>query len=143
EPNGSSIIGVRTFDILPGDSTMGSQIGMTTSDGAKTGGFPDGGKLRLVVGAPDEFNGQAPVRVVANNTTLPPVPVPGFGTACLTVTADGQGKIDCDGIDPDGDVDVVQDHTTDDANPLCLAPDCREDDASCQGKLLGPHRTLC
>ncbi len=142
-PNGSSIIGVRTFEVLPGDATMGSQIVMTTQGGATTAGFPAGGSMRLVIGAPDEFTGQASLKVSADHSTLPPVPVPGYGTACLSISADGEGTIDCDGVNTGGDVDVSQDHITDDSNPLCLAPDCREDDASCQGNLPGPHRSLC
>src|SRR5262249_62383375 len=82
-------------------------------------------------------------RVSQDHSTLTPVPVPGFGTVCLALTADGQGTIDCDGIDPGGDVAVSQDHAVDDVDPLCLAPDCREDDLTCQGTLPGPHRTLC
>ena len=142
-PNGSSIIGVRTFDARPGASGTGSTFSIATPAASATGNMPNGGSMRLVIGAPDEFTGRAAINVSAENTSFPPVPIAGFGTLCLGLTADGHGAVDCDGIDPGGDVAVSQDHMVDDTDPLCLAPDCREDDAACQGTLPGPHRTLC
>jgi hypothetical protein len=142
-PNGSSIIGVRTLEALPGNATVGSQVTIATPASSGTGGFSAGTKLRLVIGAPDEFTGKASIKVAQQNSSISPVSVPGFGALCMTLSTDGQGTIDCNGGDPGGDVTVSQDHSVNDTDPLCLPPDCREDDSSCQGNLPGPHRTLC
>jgi hypothetical protein len=138
---GTTLIGLRVMKVLPGDGVVGSRVSLTTVDGATVTGPPSGGALRLVIGAPDEFTGEAPVRLDHVNSTLPPITVPGWGVACLDLPADGQGIIDCDGGSA-SDYQVVQDHMVDDTNPSCLAPDCREDGA-CHPVLHGPHRTFC
>jgi Tol biopolymer transport system component len=154
QSNPNNIIGRRNFVLQPGDGVSGSQVVVTTSGGTgppPPSGAPaqsvaadilGGGSIQLVIGPPDAFTHQASVKISGMDVFLPPVPVPGFGSICLTPAGDGQGVVDCDGIDPNGDVQVTQDHNTDmGQDPLCLLG-CRED-APCQGTLPGPHRSIC
>ena len=149
----STLIGLRVLKVLPGDGTVGSKISLTTSDGSTVTGPPSGGNLRLVMGAPDEFTGEAPIRLDHTKSLLEPITIPGWGTACFALPADGLGTVKCD-AGAAADLAVTQDHRSgetnvagqnivDDTNPSCLAPACREDDPTCHPVLHGPHRTFC
>jgi slime mold repeat-containing protein len=143
-PTGTTnLIGARNFVMLPGDSTMGSDVGVTTRDGTMIGAVnPIGTQgLRLVIGAADEFHHQASIGIPKSRLNFPPFPLGSYGMLCIAAAADGAGTIDCDGADPGGDVLISQDHVSDDVDPACVSG-CREG-TSCQVGLLGPHRIPC
>ncbi len=69
------------------------------------------GSFEMEIGAPDG-NGVAPIVVPQSSVQLDPVEVTGVGTACVTLTGDGMGSIDCDGGASNRDLLIVQDHDT-------------------------------
>jgi hypothetical protein len=69
------------------------------------------GSLLFNIGAPDP-NGVATVSVPKDHVNLPPVTLPGLGTACVALMDDGSGIIDCDGGSQGINVLVQQDHNT-------------------------------
>jgi hypothetical protein len=69
------------------------------------------GSLRYDIGAPDA-NGIAAISVPKDHVILPPVDLPGLGTACVSLVEDGSGIIDCDGGAQGIDVLLKQDHNT-------------------------------
>jgi hypothetical protein len=90
-----------------------------------------------------DFDGEGGVQVPFDSIHLPPVPVPSFGAVCFEPTGSGIGSIDCNGGKEDLDVLALQDHNLDvTEDPFCLLG-CRENDASCQGPLIGPHYDFC
>ncbi len=144
----NSVIGLRTFEFLAGDATAtttGSQVAVATTDGVVTAGIvptpTQPGRIGLNIGAPDEFTGEANITVDANRFKFPPTVVPGIGALCIEASAPGQGTIDCTGGKTGGDVDVSQDHNTDDADFYCQNG-CREN-APCPTLLGGPHLSDC
>ncbi len=134
EQSGSSVIGLRAFDV----ANMASNTSITTRDGTLTTPVSSGGSVGLDIGAPNGFNGEAAITVPQDRVLLPPVPVAGFGAICFQAAGAGQGTLDCDGGAAGGNVTVAQDHNTDDSDPSCTLG-CREDDLVCQGSLPGPH----
>jgi hypothetical protein len=137
----SSTIGRRELVWLPGSGTSGSQATITTRDGVVTAPLAGAGRFRMVVGAPDQFSGQAPIALPAVGTAFPPVPVGGFGALCLAQSLDGTGVVDCKGGNPGGDLIVTQDHDTDVSDPQCVLG-CREG-SPCQVGIPGPHQHPC
>jgi hypothetical protein len=69
------------------------------------------GSLLFNIGAPDP-NGIATVDVPKDHANLPPVTLPGLGTACVSLLEDGSGIIDCDGGTQGIDTALKQDHDT-------------------------------
>ena len=69
------------------------------------------GHVTLEIGAPDA-NGVAPIVVPADGTHIDPVPVTGVGTACVVLTRDGIGSVDCDGGSAGYDLSFFADHDT-------------------------------
>ncbi len=137
----STLIGKRNFVIQPGTVAGGTSALITTSAGTSTHPLTGNGSMSLVIGAPSDFTGQASIAIPQAEISFPPIPLPTFGTMCLTASGDGSGLIDCDGISPAGDILVSQDHDIFDVNPGCVGG-CREG-ASCQGELHGTHVMPC
>jgi hypothetical protein len=131
----SSVVGLRNFEVQTGTSTTS----VTNASGTSTALVPGGAQIGLDLGAPSGFNGQAQITVPKSRVVLPPVPVPGLGAICMQASGNGAGVIDCDGGPSQSNVIIQQDHNIDDTDPSCFGG-CREDDVTCQGALLGPHR---
>ncbi|MCW5891700.1 MAG: hypothetical protein KIT14_14285 [bacterium] len=131
----SSVVGLRNFEVLPESSSTR----LTNAAGTTNAAVPAGVTIGLDIGAPSGFNGQAPIKVPKARVVLPPVPVPNLGAICMKAVGDGTGIIDCDGGPSQANVLLYRDHNIDDTDPSCFGG-CREDDATCQGSLIGPHR---
>jgi len=125
----TTTLGASTTTTLPGGTTTtivtastttttlgGSTGSLTTSDGTSTSGLTGSGVFTLVIGGADESAHQASIKVPAVHVLLPPVVGPQV-TACLAASGDGVGVIDCDGIDPGGDLHVTRYHVSD-ATPV-------------------------
>jgi hypothetical protein len=133
--------GPGTFKLQPGQGSVGSNVRITTRDAVTTVPIGSGQIAFNVTGF--DYDGQSGMQVKQEGIQLPPVPVPSFGAVCFTPSGNGTGVIDCKGGKPGLDVTALQDHDTGvTQDPLCLAG-CRENDASCQGQLLGPHFDQC
>jgi Tol biopolymer transport system component len=133
--------GTQEFDFQPGNGTSGSEVRLTTRDGVYTAPIGEGGMDIRITG--QDFDGEGGVSVPMDSISIPPVPVPSFGAVCFEPTGSGIGSIDCNGGKQDLDVLALQDHDLDETeDPFCLLG-CRENDASCQGPLIGPHFDSC
>ena len=138
-PTGGAAIGTVVVQLAPGGGTCtsghcagGPKVGQTCTQNldcnACNSNPPQGscaflqtkfsqlglalaGSFEMEIGAPDG-NGVAPIVVPQSSVQLDPVEVTGVGTACVTLTGDGMGSIDCDGGASNRDLLIVQDHDT-------------------------------
>jgi Tol biopolymer transport system component len=133
--------GTQQFDFQPGQGTTGSQIRLTSRDGVFTAPIGEGGFDIQITG--QDFDGESGVIIPQSSISLPPVPVPSFGAVCFTATGGGTGSLDCNGGRQNIDVQALQDHNLDLTQDPTCSLGCWENDATCQGPLVGPHFTSC
>jgi hypothetical protein len=132
-------LGPATFQLQPGhvdshgDASGGSSVRLVTE--STFGANPQTSSITAPIGTPSTGAGSLNLSILGRNfdqegtvsvssMTIPPVPVPGFGAACIQQTGPGRGTIDCNGDAGESQPDVLdyrtfQDHVTNDEDPLC------------------------
>ena len=100
------------------------------------------GQIQLLFGERDDHS-EATITVPSSAVKLPPIPVPGFGTFCITATANGSGFLDCAGGRAGGNIVLTRDHYTNDVDPTCAVDGSCEEGRTCPGPLPHPHISAC
>ena len=100
------------------------------------------GQIQLLFGERDDHS-EATITVPSSAVKLPPIPVPGFGTFCVTATANGSGFLDCAGGRAGGNIVLTRDHYTNDVDPTCAVDGSCEEGRTCPGPLPHPHISAC
>ncbi len=96
-----------------------------------TGGLALQGTLRVEVSCPDA-NGIATITMPAADAHLQPVDLGALGTACVELSADAVGTVDCDGgSTPGPDFTFTKDHDTNPAHTIAGSPPGLPNDVEC------------
>jgi Tol biopolymer transport system component len=133
--------GSQRFDFQPGVGQTGSIVRLKTRDGSYLAPMSGGGFDINITG--QNLDAEAPIVIPQDSVLIPPIPVPSFGAVCFEPVGDGKGVLDCNGGKSGININALQDHNLDASqDPNCLSG-CRENDASCQGPLTGPHFDPC
>ena len=99
------------------------------------------GQLQLDIGDRDARS-EAPIALKASEVKIPPIDLLGYGKICLAASANGAGVIDCLGTRPGGDLQITQDHVTEDVDLTCAVPGSCREGTPCRTPLPSPHRTV-